>query len=809
MLVNSCCNFVISALMLACVQGIIKTNNSARSYRGIYPGCNEPSCVRHAQAFRYANHLSVQTCPNKNYWEKTLPELAIEPPEKLQIKPNRIKKSCFSMMCTETLLQPETLATATPSSGDKAPFRPPAVPLVTHDPYFSVWSAADCLTDEFTKHWTGATQGMCGLVRIDGVAYRYAGPEAVGAPALTQTGLDIAPTRTVYHFAGAGIALTLSFLSPLLPHDLDSVSRPITYLTWTAVSTDGKPHDVSLYYDAAAEWAVNTADQPVNWSRSRAGDLSVLRMGSQQQPVLEKAGDNLRIDWGYFYLAAPDTQGNENSNNSKNNGGKSAGIPLGGTRSVLAGAVAVRQKFVEDGTIPEADDTRMPRAANDEWIVGAFTFALGAVGNQPVSRHLILAYDDGYSIEYFHQKLRPYWRRNGLEADGLLREAEHDYAAIDKKCHAFDAEITADLTRIGGADYAQIAALSFRQCLAAHKLVADKDGSPLYFSKENFSNGCIDTVDVTYPSSPFFLLFNPYLLKAQLTPILDYASSDRWKHAYAPHDLGTYPKANGQVYGGGEESDRDQMPVEECGNMLLMIAALTKADGNADYALKHWDLLTKWADYLHENGFNPDNQLCTDDFAGHMAHNTNLSLKAITALGGFAQVCEAAGKHDVAQTYRQSAEQMAAQWVTMAQDGDHYRLAFDSPGSWSQKYNLVWDKLLGMKLFSPEVARTEVASYKNRLNRYGLPLDNRAAYTKLDWTVWSATLADNEADFQTLVAPLTVFVNESPSRVPLTDWYGTVDGKMVGFQARSVVGGVYIPLLGDAALWKKWRSRAK
>lgn len=544
-----------------------------------------------------------------------------DPPEKLLlVKPKHIKKTCVSLLLAGTMLLPEALTSATPAPGDNTPFRPPAVPLVTHDPYFSVWSAADRLTDEFTKHWTGATQGMCGLVRIDGVAYRYAGPESVGAPALTQTGLDVSPTRTVYHFAGAGIALTLSFLSPLLPHDLESVSRPITYLNWTAVATDGKTHDVSLYYDAAAEWAVNTADQQVNWGRSRVGDLSVLRMGSQQQPVLEKTGDNLRIDWGYFYLAAPDTH-----DNSKNNSGKSASAPSGGTHSVLASAAEVRQSFVKNGSLPDADDTRMPRAANDEWIVGAFSFALGAISKKPVSRHLILAYDDGYSIEYFHQKLRPYWRRNGLEADGLLREAEKDYAAIDKKCRAFDAEITADLTRIGGADYAQIAALSFRQCLAAHKLVADKDGAPLYFSKENFSNGCIDTVDVTYPSSPFFLLFNPHLLKAQLTPILDYASTDHWKHAYAPHDLGTYPKANGQVYGGGEESDRDQMPVEECGNMLLMIAALTKADGNADYALKYWALLTKWADYLRENGFNPDNQLCTDDFAGHLAHNTNLS----------------------------------------------------------------------------------------------------------------------------------------------------------------------------------------
>jgi hypothetical protein len=420
----------------------------------------------------------------------------------------------------------------------------------------------------------------------------------------------------------------------------------------------------------------------------------------------------------------------------------------------------------------------------------------------------MIGYDDLFSIEYFNRRLRPYWKRNGMGTDEMLKRAAADYDELLARAKRFDQELTADLLKAGGPKYAALATVAYRQTLAAHKLVADLDGTPLYFSKENFSNGCIDTVDVTYPSAPFFLLLNPQLLKAQLRPILDYASLPRWTFPFAPHDLGTYPLANGQVYGGGEQNEENQMPVEESGNMLILLGALAKTEGNAAFAERYWPVLTRWAEYLRDKGLDPENQLSTDDFAGHLAHNTNLSLKAIDALGSYGLLAAMLGKRDISAEYHKSAQAMATRWQQMADDGNHYRLAFDKPGTWSQKYNLVWDKLLGLKLFPADVARKEIAFYKTKGNTFGLPLDNRETYTKLDWILWTATLADNAGDFEAIANNGYKFANETPTRVPLSDWYGTVDGKQRGFQARSVVGGIFIKMLDDPGLWTKWSSRA-
>lgn len=678
------------------------------------------------------------------------------------------------------------LAAALPAAGFAQPaFRPPAVPLVTHDPYFSIWSTATRLTDEPTRHWTGTPHALAGLVRIDGKPYRIIGHLPADVPALAQTAVTVHPLRTVYTFEGAGVRVTLTFLSPMIPQDLELVSRPVSYLAWEVRALDGRPHDVALYLDASAQIAVNTPQQPVNWGRTAVPGLQVMRAGTVEQPVLAKTGDNLRIDWGWFYLAVPDGPG---------------------VVTRIAADVRARASFVERGTLPAEDDGDMPRAADDRAPVLAAVLPLGRVAVQPVAGHALLAYDDEWAVEFLEARARAWWRRGGLDAAGLLRLAESEYAALNARSERFDADLTKTLEARGRA-FADVAILAFRQTLAAHKLVAHpKTGQPLYFSKENFSNGCMGTVDVTYPSSPFFLVFNPALLEAQLRPVLEYASLPRWRFPYAPHDLGRYPKANGQVYGGGEKTEDRQMPVEESGNMLIMLGALAVLHDRVELAREYWPVLGKWIAYLEQKGFDPENQLSTDDFAGHLARNANLSIKAIAALGVSAELARRTGQIVEGARLTGVARAMVPKWIETAGDGDHFRLAFDKPGTWSQKYNLVWDRLLGLQLFPAEVAAKEIAFYRTKQLAYGLPLDNRSDYTKADWIVWTATLATTPADFTAIVAPVRRFLHETPDRIPFTDWYYVTTGQKRGFQARSVVGGVYIPLLDNRELIGRWSS---
>ena len=238
--------------------------------------------------------------------------------------------------------------------------------------------------------------------------------------------------------------------------------------------------------------------------------------------------------------------------------------------------------------------------------------------------------------------------------------------------------------------------------------------------------------------------------------------------------------------------------------MIIMEANLALIDGNADFALSHIDTLKAWCEYLIKFGDDPENQLCTDDFAGHLAHNCNLSLKAIMGIMGMSIIMKMAKDTELSEKYKKIAIEKAAGWCERAINSNNksYRLAFDKDNTFSMKYNMVWDKIWGTKLFDESVYETELSCNFETFNKYGMPLDSRSEYTKSDWLVWTATLAKKQGDFKKFIAPLWDFYNESPSRVPMSDWYDTVSGFYVGFIHRTVIGGLFIKLLDETGKLK-------
>ena len=625
--------------------------------------------------------------------------------------------------------------------------RAPSVPLITVDPYFSIWSPYNSLTEGNTVHWTGKPNTVCGTVCIDGETFRFLGGGS--EPEMKQVGLEITALSSVYTFVGAGIQLKVKFNALFLPEDIAVFTRPVgmVFVSWSA--EDGKEHDVSVTLTASEELCLDHANQDeVSVESIDHNGIVSVKIGSISQPVLEKCGDDIRIDWGYFYMSSDDGEARIFTEN-------------------LMTYVGISRKVSSEGAL--------------------FTFA----------------YDDIESIVYFGERLRSFWNRSGAS---ILSEIEATFRDMDflfVRCAEFDKKLAQDAAKCGGEKYAELLSLAYRQVCAAHKLVLDSEGNLLYISKECFSNGCAATVDVSYPSIPMFLLYNSELVEGMMRPIFKYAESKAWAFDFAPHDAGCYPHVNGQVY--CDNRLEGQMPVEECGNMLIMAANISLIQGNASFAEEHLELLMAWEKYLERYGRDPENQLCTDDFAGHLAHNCNLSVKAIMGIAALGIILELLGRKAEAAEKLNLAREMAADFCVRASNGDgSLRLAYDREGTFSMKYNAVWDKLWGTGFFDPRIISSELKSYSAHVNRYGLPLDNRADYTKSDWLVWTATLLDDEEDFEKAIEPLWLAYHESESRVPLTDWYDTKTAKMVGFQHRTVQGGLFIRLLSSTGkLWKR------
>ncbi len=622
--------------------------------------------------------------------------------------------------------------------------RPPATPLITHDPYFSVWCDTSPLAN--VMHWTGSPNTMIGTVSVDGEVYRFLGKvdyvflQGDPYPIATLEKSDIDAFSTAFTYKAGSIRLRVKFTSPVLPTDLYLSSRPVSYCHISYEALDSKEHKVSVRLFCSEEFVLNKRGEDRAWSEEcKLEGASCIKMGSGEQKVLWRSGDDVRIDWGYLYLGV---KGEAHIGNSAQNG--------------LYG-VWVEKELENDALF-------------------------------------FFAYDDIESMVYFGDRLKAYWKNDGKTITEAISEALSDYDVTLARCNDFSQKLREDAISCGSEEYADLLELAVRQVMAGHKLVVDKDGKNLFISKECFSNGCGATVDVTYPSSPLFLLYNTELMKGMLRPIMKYAASDAWQFDFAPHDVGQYPHINGQFY--YPNNIKNQMPVEECGNMIILFAAICDRDENCDFAKEYLDTIKAWSEYLIKYGEDPEHQLCTDDFAGHLAHNVNLSIKAIMGIAGFSRILEKLGENEEASRLMEIARRYAASLVERAKNSDgSFRLAYDKPETFSLKYNTVWDKVWKTNLFPKEFYEGEIERYKKEMLPYGIPLDSREKYTKSDWLVWAACLAEKREDFDLLTGSLWKAYNTTRSRVPLSDWLWCDTSECLIFRHRTVQGGLFMKLM--------------
>ena len=479
----------------------------------------------------------------------------------------------------------------------------PSYPVITVDPFFSIWSRSDKLNESDTCLWCGIRKPIKGTVTFDGVTYRFLG--AGDEEKLTQVKTEILPYISEYTFENDKLRLILKTWSPLLLDDFHLLATPVAYFDFEVQNLTGEEKAVSVSIEASEELCYDRKVKETVCYTSNFSGFLYAKMGRTKQNPIYISGDGVSADWGYYLIS-----------------GGSVSASRHGIKSTHTVNVNKVQRF-----------------------------------------STLMAYDDIYSIEYFGEKLKGLWTEKFSSIEEALKFCTDNRADLLKRIKAQNELILKDSKEFGE-DYQKILSAAARQVLAAHKLVRNSKGELLYMSKECHSNGCINTVDVSYPALPMYLLYAPELVKAMCTGIFTFANMPLWKADFAPHDIGRYPWANGQVYALNvhnhllphsytykkvyKSSNKTlkmylpqfQMPVEECGNMILLTYAYYKVSGNKAFLSDNYYTLSKWAKYLKNKGVILDNQLCTDDFAGHSKKNVNLAIKAIMGLAAFAKISD-------------------------------------------------------------------------------------------------------------------------------------------------------------------------
>ncbi|KAI0377416.1 DUF1793-domain-containing protein [Hypomontagnella monticulosa] len=754
---------------------------------------------------------------------------------------------------------------------DASTLTPPVLPLIVRNPYLSIWYAhsRDDPWENWPMFWTGSTVGFAIMAAVPETKtvypllgrsqdfLRHSSSYNVSFPKYGGATFDASTTNLTYAIQGTDVKITLSFLSPITPTSTFRQSLPAGYLTCIVEGST----DVSLYMDINGEWASGNRDNKIEWRLSKSAKSDSVRtpiktwsITRRHEQLLTEFWDH--AEWGTIHISAPaDVEHQSGESND------------------------IRRHFAEHGSLRNKIDDSYRGIFEDEPIFAfSKSFKLSGKSNSSseVAQDSVLftfALTQDPVVQFASARgltwMRPLWASCFPTAQEMLQYHYDDFDTAAFLASNYSEQLAKDAYASGSQDYQDIAALSARQVLGATQFSGTPD-SPIIFLKEISSNGNFQTVDVIFPSFPFFLYTNPRWLAYLLEPLLEHQLSGQYPNNYSMHDLGThFPNATGH----GDGND-EYMPVEECGDMLIMGLALVNAfrddtqpafvrtvpqgaltlsmestkktalidqygmdrtwedmgttgeKAAANWVRRSYKLWDQWTGYLVRESLVPANQLCTDDFAGWLANQTNLALKGIIGIKAMSEIADVVGDKDQSKRYSNIADKYIEKWqgFGLSRDKTHAKLAYTWYGSWTTLYNIFADALLcfhlpadtlsstgpnrpqdseqlpiggGIKTkpkstFIPdEIYKMQSDWYHAVLQRYGLPLDSRHLYTKSDWEFFAAAVTSKKVRSE-ILQHVATWVNETATDRPLTDLYETEgNGGFPGpnFMARPVVGG--------------------
>ncbi|EUC28448.1 hypothetical protein COCCADRAFT_109132 [Bipolaris zeicola 26-R-13] len=698
---------------------------------------------------------------------------------------------------------------------DASTLQPPVLPLIVRNPYLSTWlqNAREEPWSKWPMFWTGAEVGFGVLASLpdENRVFPLLGRPhdsldktdksyTVAYPVYKGAKYDASTTNLTYSLQvskksrkAENVEITLSFLSPITPTSTLRQTLPAVYLS---IHVEGTV-DVNIYVDVNGQWVSGKRESLIEWGLFQhvapglKDKLKTWQVKRQVEQLFTETND--QPEWGQLHFTGPADVRHQS-----------------GTSALL------RQRFARTGTLQNEVDGNF-RGIMDEEPVFAFvkSFELGksSVASKAANGSLLftLTHVQDPVTQYASARgltfMRPLWKSWFHDEDKLIQFHYGDFATASSLASNYSEQLRIDAYESGSTNYVDIVALSARQVMGATSFSGTKE-NPLLFLKEISSNGNCQTVDVIFPAFPFFLYTQPRWLAYLLEPLLEHQLSGQYPNKYSMHDLGAhFPNLTGHADG------RDEyMPVEECGDMLIMGLALVNSltyssqaeaqsiwsavghDGDmkgsdesvfgltsvASYngieyidevwggrtkgvdKAKKWlegsyDLWKQWTGYLVEDTLEPHNQLSTDDFAGWLPLQTNLALKGIVGIKAFSEIADLMDRPGDAKHYRNISDTYIKKWqeYAISRDGTHAKLAYNWYGSWTTLYSLYADAVL---CFHP-------------------------TFTNSSSTVDKLDYASGNKDAQ---RPLTPF-KDSSGRTPITEdfipdsvyslqseWYGNV-----------------------------------